>query len=150
METTEITRLTATAETLATQMIASITGGEIEPMRALALVDAMERACKEVKDNADVQRAWQETIAREGKQGVTVNGRNYTLAEGGVKYDFTQCNCFRWEELTRQINALTEERKKVEDMLKHLSGSVVDADTGEVLHLPERTSRTIIKSIKTR
>ena len=76
------------------------------------------------------------------------SGAEFQICESVVKYDYSVCQDTEWNELTADIEALTKKRKARETQLQarlNMTASIVDADTGQVLLPPAKTSQTIVK-----
>lgn len=80
-------------------------------------------------------------------EAVTVlGGYKVELKEMGVKYNYSECNHIGWNELTRQIEDLTAQRKAIEEQLKTIkkAQTFVDEETGEAytVYPPQKQSST--------
>ncbi|MBP8994283.1 MAG: hypothetical protein KBG30_10825 [Bacteroidales bacterium] len=76
------------------------------------------------------------------------SGAEFQICEVGVKYDYSVCQDTEWNKLTSDIEDLTKKRKARETQLQarlNMSSLIVDADTGQVLLPPAKTSQTIVK-----
>lgn len=78
-------------------------------------------------------------------------GMKLELAETGVKYDYS-LNA-KWNELTAEIDALNEKRKKMEAFIKTLETmkTEIDPETGELIEwfpAPKSSTTTIKRTIK--
>lgn len=60
---------------------------------------------------------------------------NFTVKEAGTKYDYHNCKDPEYDQLTQQINELSEQRKDREKFLKTLQKPIdmIDKETGEII-----------------
>jgi hypothetical protein len=76
-------------------------------------------------------------------------GYMFAQKEAGVKYDFSNCNYSKYNDLMDQKRAIEEEIKKMETFLKSISEAfeIINNETGEVeqIYPPIRKSTTIIE-----
>jgi hypothetical protein len=91
-----------------------------------------------------VKEAIRNEVEKYGKMA-EFNGSKIELAETGVKYDFSDCNCQEWKDLDNEIKRLTEAKKGVEAYLKGLKEQTPDLKTGEMLNPPIKTSMSSFK-----
>ena len=76
-------------------------------------------------------------------------GYKFAQKEAGVKYDFSNCNYSKYNDLMEQKRAIEEEIKKIQNFLLTISEpfEIVNNETGEVepIYPPIRKSTTIIE-----
>lgn len=133
-------------ENIAEQFVTAVLDGDINPLEAFARMKAMNEAlAKAIKDTRLVDAVVDE-CGKWGKQTPEWQGVKFAVREVGVKYDFSVCNDPEWEDITRQIDKLTERRKERETFLKSIKGDmqVADATTGEMLNPPAKISTTSV------
>lgn len=82
-------------------------------------------------------RPYAESEARLGKGEVYKKfGCEITERVTGASYDFTACNDDIWNDLTHQIDILSQAKKEREKFLKALSKPVADTETGNIINPP--------------
>ncbi len=96
------------------------------------LTDALESAKEKIKSFVI-----EEASKYDKNESITTLGfYRVEVKEMGTKYDFSQCNHPKWNELQSEIERLREEQKQVETFLKGLkaSMSIASEDTdGEIV-----------------
>lgn len=95
-------------------------------------IAAMEEFARQIrKDERFVDILRDEIIKHNGK-AETSSGAKLEICEAGVSYDYSQDAT--WCSLEREIHALTEKRKALEEKLRNIGpGKIwVDDETGEV------------------
>lgn len=126
--------------------VSAVVDGNVDPIKAHINVSRMEAAIKLYKDNEDVRRITLDELAKYGKTA-TFGDCKLEEAETAVKYDFTACGDSKLTELYGRMEALKNEIKAREDMLKHLQPQgAADPETGEIMYPPARSSKTAIKT----
>lgn len=137
---------TKSAAEMAEMAIAAVVNGDIDPIKAHIDACRMEAAIKLYKDNEDVRRITLDQLAKYGKTA-TFGDCKLEEAETGVRYDYSGCGDSKLTELYGRMEALKNEIKAREEMLKHLQpGEAVDPNTGEIMYPPARSSKTTIKT----
>lgn len=132
---------------VAEQFVAAVLDGDVNPLEAYARAKAMAETLAQIlKDKRLVDVVGNE-CDKYGRETPSWHGVKFTKAETGVKYDFTVCNDSTWQTLTHDIEILTAERKQREEFLKTLRGNmdIADANTGELLNPPTKTSTTSVR-----
>lgn len=125
----------------------NIVEGNVDPVQAYAYLTTFERAIAQIKDNLRVQDITLKEIAKYGKNGVVVGELVLAASEAGVKYDYSQCGCSLYDELTHQKAELDAEIKQLEKTLKAMPASgLADTLSGEIWFPPTKTSKTVIKA----
>lgn len=125
----------------------NIIEGNIDPVQAYAYLTTFERAIAQIKDNLRVRDITLKEIAKYGKNGAVVGELILTEAEAGVKYDYSQCGCSLYDELTHQRAEIDAEIKQLEKTLKAIPASgLADTLSGEIWFPPTKTSKTVIKA----
>ena len=118
--------------------------GHIAPLQLAAQLKFVEDVISNVKEELR-----QRVVAEKdkyGKDDMTYHGAKFDIREAGVKYDYSHCEDTIWNELSQQIDTLTEQRKEREAFLKALKEKLtyVDESTGEIVTLypPQKKSTT--------
>lgn len=119
--------------------------GEESPINFMVKIKIIEEALEVAKKDPLVQDYVLEEAEKNGKT-FEVMGASVTVGENGTRYDYTACNDSVWSDLNNQIQALTDQRKEREVLLKAIKyGDVANTDTGETLVPPVKTSTRGIK-----
>lgn len=139
---TEVTKESIKEQSLA--LLNDLDEGHMTPLQVAAQFKFIEDVISNVKEELR-----QRVIAEQDKYGkdkMTYHGATFDIKEAGVKYDYSQCNDAIWNDLSQQIEALTEQRKEREAFLKSLKEKLtyVDESTGEVatIYAPQKKSTT--------
>lgn len=114
------------------QVIQSVKNGEVDPLKVLIQMKAMDRASeritKEIKENC--------MNAAEKYPGNSFEFMGNTIAKGSVhtSYDYSACKDPLWNDLDKMIKSLTEQKKAREGILQKLDKpySELNEETGEV------------------
>lgn len=118
--------------------------GHITPLQLAAQLKFVEDVITNVKEELR-QRVVAEQ-SKYGKERMSYQGASFDIKEAGVKYDYSQCQDEKWNEINILVEGLTEERKEREAFLKTLKSSFtyIDETTGEIVTLnpPQRKSTT--------
>jgi hypothetical protein len=120
---------------IAQRIIDSVSEGEQSAIQVAAkikfITDSLDEASKGIKG-----LVIQEAQKYDRNEAVTVlGGYSVEVKEMGVKYDYSNCNHPRLNEIDQEIAKLSEEKKSIEATLKSLKSSMtlVDEGTGEVI-----------------
>lgn len=134
-------------EALANSAIESVLGGDINPIEAHIRIAKMEQAIKRYRANDRVREVTLNELAKYGKKQ-SFGDVVLEEAEVGVKYDYSVCSDSKLEFLYKEREEIEGLIKMREAMLKAIpeGQTIVDADTGETLHRPAKTSKTQIKT----
>lgn len=125
-----------------------ILSNQYDRLKILAQVRKMQLFLTEV--DSYLKESTIVDVEQYGKMAVE-NGVEFTIAEAGVKYDYSANE--KWVEITKQIDELAEKRKKMEAFIKTLESYRLEVDplTGEQIewYPASKSSTTIVKcSIK--
>jgi len=133
------------ASNLAKAIVEDVQNNFIDPFEIVTKCEAIKLVCDEVR--AGVEPLITAELPKYGKDGNKVLDATFTVAEVGVKYDYSTDK--RWAELNAQEQAIAEQRKDREKFLKGISKAFVETDieTGESyeVHPPNKTSKTSFK-----
>lgn len=142
----QLLRETAPVGELADRAIGAVVGGDIDPLAAWIGIRRMKAAIELFERDPRVVDI---TLRELSKYGSRQQFGDCTLeeVESGIRYDFSRCSDSRLEEMYRLRESLSADIRERENMLKGLPASgMADAETGEVVYPPARTSKTIIKT----
>jgi len=132
-------------DTLAKSIIKPITEGEVDVIKSIATIRAVQEALDKVADTIKplVVDALHKYSA---KEKIVVNGTEFTLKEVGVKYDYANCGDFVLLDLMKQVEELNIKIKERQAFLKSIKEVefIVDTRTGELCEIrpPKKTSST--------
>ena len=118
--------------------------GDYNPLDIEIQLKAMEEVIKQLRADGDIKTA---VIAEAEKHGKSFEYRGCKLSirEGGVKYDYASTGDSTWAMLDAEAKGIAEQKKAREEFLKHLPPEgVADANTGEFITPPAKTSSTTI------
>ncbi len=134
-----------TKETIKEQSIAllkDLDEGHFSPLHIAAQLKFIEDIITNVKEEVR-----QRVIAEKDKYGkgdMTYYGARFDIKEAGIKYDFSHCQDDIWNDIDKQIQALTEQRKEREAFLKTIKErfTYIDESTGEIVTInpPQKKS----------
>ena len=131
---------------LVSAMIAVIESGECDVLKIEATMKSMEDVIKDYRKNERVREILLDEVAKYPKGIAEVYNATFQTKETGVKYDYSNSGHLRYNEIVEQINALTEQKKELENEMRiHKSPYVyTDIDTGESYEVnpPFRTAST--------
>jgi len=146
MEITTLIQDTRPVADIVSAAVARIKDGGIDPIVAHCNLARMERAIKQVRDNADVRDITLRELSKYGKRQ-SFGDVILEEAEAGVTYDYSGCGDSRLAEMYGMRKAFDADIKAREKMLQALPASgMADPETGEILYPPTRTSKTVIKT----
>lgn len=138
----EITKTQSKEHSIA--LLQMLDEGHLGPLQLAVQIKYMEDVFLYIKEELR-----QRVIAEKDKYGkdeMTYKGVLFEVKESGVKYDYSKCEDFIWNEINEQIHTLTEQRKEREAFLKTLKErfTYIDQSTGEIITLypPQRKSTT--------
>ena len=129
----------------AMDIIKSIQEGNMNAIDAAIRVKFMEDLIAAMKEK--LRGYVLEDLSKYSKgEDIVKYNANFAVKETGVKYDFHNCKDPEWDELTQQINILSDQRKDREKFLKTLQKTIdmLDQETGEVISInpPIKSSTT--------
>lgn len=117
-------------------------GNVLQVAEAIAV---MTEFIKGLKNNEQLMSYLRDELSKHGGKFSTSSGARIELSEVAVEYDYSGNG--EWVSLDKEITALEEKRKALEDRLKRIPpGSLlVDEETGEVLTGPAKSSKSSYK-----
>lgn len=112
----------------ATTIIESVAEGNESALTVQAKIKFIQDTLKDASDGIKPMVV-EELEKYDKREEISVlNGYRVELKEMGVKYDFSECNHPRLNEIVKAIDKLNEERKEIEVFLKTIKKSMVIAD----------------------
>lgn len=142
-EITLTTSTKAAVEAKTNELVTAVTNGDVDALQAWVYLIALENLSKGAKK--EIESAAIQAAAMYSEKTFNAYGASVTLKEAGVRYDYSNCGDKEWEELTDQINALSERKKELERVLvAHREKWVkTDMETGETYEVlpPVRTAK---------
>jgi len=139
---TEVTKETIKEQSVS--LLKDLDEGHISPLQLAAQLKFVEDIITNVKEELRQRVVAEQT--KYGKERMTFKGATFDVKEAGVKYDYSQCECTIWNDINKQIEALTEQRKEREAFLKSLRERLtyVDESSGEIVTIypPQKKSTT--------
>jgi len=124
----------------------SVKEGNINPLTLTIKLKAVEEVAKQI--NKEIKELATTEASKHGKSFDYQNAK-VEVAQVGVKYDYSKCQCSEWDELEMEIVRLKEKQKERETFLKTIKGqlTIVNEDTGEMstIYEPLRTGSESIK-----
>ena len=135
------------------QMVTALKSGNENPLRIEAAMANIEAVVKEYRANKDVKEILLDEVRKYHNATAEIYNATFQEREVGVKYDFSQCGHVRYNELTEQIAALTEQKKQLEAEIRAHKDMFIytDLETGESYEVnpPKRTaSCQVVVTIK--
>lgn len=125
-------------------LLNDIDEGHMHPLQVAAQFKFVEDVIANVKE--EVRQRVVAEQSKYGKERMTFHGATFDIKEAGIKYDYSHCEDDIWNDLDKQIQALTELRKEREAFLKTLKErfTYIDESTGEIITLypPQKKSTT--------
>lgn len=139
---TEVTKEHIKEQSLA--LLHDLDEGHISPLQLAAQLKLVEDIITNVKEELRQRVIAEQT--KYGKELMTFKGATFDIREAGVKYDYSYCQDFIWNDLSKQIDSLSEQRKEREAFLKTIKDifTYVDQSTAEIITIypPIRKSTT--------
>jgi hypothetical protein len=120
------------------------------PLPILVQLKMVEKTIAEILKDEEIDYHFlREFLLYDKDEKVIVNGATLTASEVGVKYMYEDCGDPVWNDLNKQIEALTEKRKEREKFLQNIpyDKGTVDPDTGLFITRSPKSSKTKVKVI---
>lgn len=131
------------------KVISEVEQGLINPLDLLIYIKSIEKSLEGI--TSGTKQMMINEADKYTEKTIEYKGASISKEELGVKYDYSKCGDIVFDELTRRISAMTDQRKQREAMLKTLKDSMtlVDEETGETwtVNPPIKTSTSGIKVI---
>jgi Ca2+-binding EF-hand superfamily protein len=121
-----------------------ILAADKDPLKILVQLKFIEKTIKEILTDEDIDNHFlNEFLLYDKDEKVTISGAELRSGETGVKYDYAASGDLKWIDMDKQINDLTEQRKKREKLLIALDEKgMVDPDNGLFINRPPKSSKT--------
>ena len=119
----------------------SAMNGYNEPLEILKKIKVLEEITKQVK--SELSDFFQDEACLHIENTIEKFGCKFTKQERPT-YDFSICEDSEWDMMQAQLVKLKKEIKDRETLLKCLKTEIVNIDTGEIIKLPAKTSKSII------
>ena len=131
------------------QIVDGVVNGNLNPLNVHLQIKAMEELCKNIWDSVE----YKEVVISEAskhKGGQKYLGNVISVAEAGVKSDYSSCGDDVINDLLNQKALLDVKIKERETFLKAVPTEgmdILDAETGNVTRIypPTKTSTTTVK-----
>jgi len=138
----------ADRESWVSSIVSEIDNGEINPLSIHTQVKCLEDMLKELTAHPAYKSAVLDEAGKYGKAFELYNAK-FSIREVGVKYDYSQCGDIILNELTEQLDALSEKVKARQKFLQLVPAEGIDIvsdQTGEVskIYPPSKSSTTSI------
>jgi hypothetical protein len=111
------------------------------PLETLVRMDAISQLFDEVR--ADLRDLVVGELDKYPQGKAEILGSEVARIESGVKYIYEQD--YAWDKLNKEVESLKYALKEREKMLRSITSSVVDPETGEMVHPAPRVSTTTFK-----
>jgi len=97
----------------------------VDSLRIARQFKSIAAIAKKFNDDKYIQENILTEAYKYGSEFETVNAK-FNIKEFGTKYDFSNCDSYRWEELQAEIMILANESKSLESFLKSIKESKED------------------------
>lgn len=117
------------------QLIESVKTGEVDPIKVLVQLRAMERISKRVI--GEIMENCLSEAANYPEKSFTYYGNQVEKAPVHTEYDYTNCNDPEWIRLNIEFKLAKEAKDKRESFLKAMTRTetTLDKDSGEVIEI---------------
>lgn len=131
-------------QNLADLIVGQIREGQANPLEVHISLKALEDIIKRITSSEEYSAALLEEAAKYGKSFEMHNAAIQTK-EAGTKWDYSQTNDSRYQQIAQQIDSLTAQRKEREKFLQTIpEGGMADPETGEMIYRAAKQSTTVI------
>ena len=121
-----------------------ILSGKYDPLEIEMYLKALEEIIKSLRQDKEIGDYSLSEAFKYNEKQFERYGAKFAIRETGVKYDYLSCNDEKWTGLQKEIETLTEQRKKREEFLKKLKEPVADVNTGNIIISPVKSSKTTL------
>ena len=132
-------------DNLAKSIIKPITDGDMDVIKSIATIRAVQEALEKVSDTLK-PLVVNELHKYSAKEKIVSYGTEFSLKEVGVKYDYSECGDAVLNDLMKQVEELNSKIKERQNFLKAVKDveMIVDMNTGELCEIraPKKTSTT--------
>jgi hypothetical protein len=130
--------------TFVEKYVDEILEGYENPIKVAVQLKAMEEVIKGLRSHQELRELILSEAENYGKNFEEC-GAKLQIKEAGTKYDYTVCGDSKLNAMYAEMEILKEKIKDREIFLKSIKNeSVVDAETGEILLPPLKTSSTTV------
>ena len=120
--------------------------GDVNSLDFISQVTALELLCKQIRADHLIKDVVLEEAEKYGEKSFERGNSKFQVAEVGVKYDYSNCNSTKLDELNEQIKYLSAKKKKEETFLRGIDpDDDVFSSEGVKLNPPVKTSMTQVK-----
>jgi len=119
-----------------------ILSGNENPLKLLRQLKAIEKVVGDLLKDKDVEDEILIEAEKYGQKQIEEYGVTFEVKEVGTKYDYNVTGDSTWQELKEKEEQIKQQRQEREKQLKAHNKEWVDADTGEVINPPVKTSKT--------
>lgn len=121
-------------------VIAEVEEGRVSALKVALLMKTVEKIKDQINDT--LGKHYRREAETYGEKPFAFNGAEISLADHGVKYDYSECGHPELEQLTKQIEEATAQRKVKEDLLKALKAPMeILLEGGEVVTIKPPTRK---------
>lgn len=144
--TTDMIRARVSLPEAISQAKACFLSGETDPLEAWANLSRFKKMIEALQDDPQVRDYALGELSKYGKERQMPDCKMEQI-ETGVKYDYSECGDSQLQDMYATLSNLKADIKDREALLRCIpeGQTIADADTGEVLRRPHRTSKTTIK-----
>jgi len=111
----------------------AVLNGNINPLKAEAIICNLESVCKQYRADKEVKEALLNEARKYGEKSFDMYNANFQIKDVGVKYDYSVCGHPDYDTTCAEIDILTARKKDFENQLKAHSEKWVytSLETGE-------------------
>jgi len=135
--------------TFVEKLINEVLEGNVNPLKAEAMMVNLESICKKYRADKQIKSAVLNEVEKYHKDELqNLHNAKFTIKEVGVKYDYSLCGHPAYNAICNDIDSLLETKKQLEAemKLKTKNWIFVDSETGETAEIypPAKTSTTAV------
>lgn len=120
-------------------VVNEILSGSRDPLEVEIYLKNIEETINEIRKNSEVKQLLISEASKYNSKTFDFNGSKITISKRST-YDYSTCNSSEWSELDSQIKELKEKQKVIEKQLSIMTKSIVDAETGELINPPVKST----------
>ena len=120
-------------------VVNEILSGSRDPLEVEIYLKNIEETINEIRKNSEVKQLLIREASKYNSKTFDFNGSKITISQRST-YDYSTCNSSEWSELDCQIKELKEKQKVIEKQLSVMTKSIVDAETGELINPPVKST----------
>ena len=133
-------------QSFVSNVIENLKEGNVDPVKLHLQVKCTEELLKNLKEDEQYRKIVLEEAQKNGKSFERYNSK-FSIAETGVKYDYSVCNDPEWNKLNEQMEQVKEKMKEREAFLKNIPTKgvgVLHDDELITTYPPNKTSTTSV------